>query len=145
MAFLTLSKAATLLSVTLALLAQAESTKRPCGLKIAPCPKSQVCVPNNPECTNPDRCLGTCDYPSCGGFTRKPRTCGPTAQCVDDAREQGCGQACDKPGICVPKKHPTCNGEKDGCCPNGMKCFKWWTEGPVVDLGDDSVGICLMS
>ncbi|KAH7324174.1 hypothetical protein B0I35DRAFT_157283 [Stachybotrys elegans] len=34
--------------------------RRPCGQRIAPCSTGFTCVPNDKECTNLDRCLGTC-------------------------------------------------------------------------------------
>lgn len=141
---LTLLKNIALFGVATALLVQGQTDKRPCGRRIAPCPESQTCFPNEPGCTDLNFCLGTCDYPSCGGFTSNPQTCSPKAKCVDDAREPGCGQACDKPGICVPNDQPTCDHEGDEACPNGTKCYLWSSNGPVVG-GEDSAGICLLS
>lgn len=140
------STKAVLFVATLLLAAQTQADKRPCGRKVANCPGTQVCVPNDPECTNMNRCMGTCDYPTCGGFRVEPKYCDEDSICVDDARDEGgCGQACDRPGICVPKDQPTCTGDEETGCPDGMGCFAWSTEYPVVGLGDDSVAICLIS
>lgn len=140
-----LLKSAAVFSLIMALLTHAQTSGQPCGFKIAPCPETQVCVPNNSDCTDLNRCLGTCDYPTCGGFRANPQNCDSDSKCVDDARDGGCGQACDKPGICVPKQQRTCNVEADGSCPDGTTCFAWWTGGPVVGNDNDSYGICLLS
>ena len=100
---------------------------RPCGLKIAPCPNDQECVPNDESCTDLNRCLGYCDwkneYPDCGGFRVEPKYCDERSECKDDPREpESCGMACDVPGICIPKDASTCD-EGHGC-PSGLYCYK---------------------
>ncbi|KAK4463045.1 hypothetical protein QBC42DRAFT_152903, partial [Cladorrhinum samala] len=94
--------------------------RRPCGLKIAPCPTGYVCHFTDAACTDENRCLGTCTrrvplptptptktptpkptYQPCGGFRVTPLECPKGQICVDDPRVSGCGMACDRPGICV--------------------------------------------
>ncbi len=99
---------------------------RPCGFKIAPCPKDTTCVPNEDDCTDLDVCPGTCrfknEYPSCGGFRIEPQFCDQDSTCKDDPRvTSGCGMACDAPGICVPNDAPSCG--KNGKCPKGLYCY----------------------
>jgi hypothetical protein len=38
-------------------------------------------------------------YQSCGGFRVQPVSCPRGYQCINDARNPGCGMACDMPGI----------------------------------------------
>ncbi|OBT99179.1 hypothetical protein VE01_02628 [Pseudogymnoascus verrucosus] len=97
----------TLTSLVLTL-ATASDLGRPCGLKIARCSEDMTCVPNKPSCTNPNTCLGTCQftntYQSCGGHRINPPICKKGEVCIDDPRQpESCGQACDGPGICLPE------------------------------------------
>lgn len=122
---------------------------QPCGLRTAPCPDDQHCVPHDPVCTNMDRCSGSCQYkntyPSCGGFRVEPQNCDAEDQCKDDPREpDSCGMACDRPGICIPIEQPTCDpeGGADEQCPEGLTCFKWPEKEYLVG-GDGECGVCL--
>ncbi|KAK3360477.1 hypothetical protein B0T25DRAFT_496385 [Lasiosphaeria hispida] len=44
----------------LAALAAGTSDRRPCGLKIAPCPSGETCLRRDPSCTRGENCLGYC-------------------------------------------------------------------------------------
>jgi hypothetical protein len=132
-----------------------------CGLKIAPCPEGEVCIPNDPECTDVNRCLGTCEaptkmlvvkraatttYQACGGFVATPTPCPTDYTCIDDPRRGGCGMACDIPGICVPNDSPTCAGFIGKSCPadSGLQCYDYPGDGcDPDDGGADCSGICL--
>jgi hypothetical protein len=120
---------------------------RPCGLKVAPCPEDQHCIPNEPGCDDPNRCIGHCEftntYPSCGGHRAEPLDCDASADCRDDPREpDSCGMACDIPGICIPKDHATCDPSQGmGSCPGGLFCYVWEEE-KEFDAGN-GCGICL--
>lgn len=81
-----------------------------CGVQLPGCPSNQWCISSDPMCYSQDVCYGKCQhkpvypppkYPSCGGFTRKPNTCFAPNVCMDNPYGQGCGMACDLPGICV--------------------------------------------
>ncbi|KAG7126769.1 hypothetical protein HYQ44_000489 [Verticillium longisporum] len=53
------------------------------------------------------------DYQSCGGFRVAPAPrCPKGTACLDDPRIDGCGMACDAPGICIPNKAPQCGGPR---------------------------------
>lgn len=118
--------------------------RRPCGLKIAPCPSGQQCTPNDPSCSDVWRCPGTCDYKSCGGKRPVPVFCDEGAECIDDARKGGCGMACDAPGICVSKMVPSCGGFAGRPCPRGLKCYDKPNDGCDPKKGGaDCPGICL--
>lgn len=143
--------------------------RRPCGLKIAPCPTGYACQFTDPDCTNEYRCLGTCTrqgslptrtltttkptatstktpeptYQSCGGFRVNPVSCPKGQICVDDPRVSGCGMACDRPGICVTPEF--CGGFAGFACKDKNKiCI----DDPRDDCdpkngGADCGGICV--
>ncbi|RSL73850.1 hypothetical protein CEP54_000231 [Fusarium duplospermum] len=130
--------------------AQQSPNGRPCGFKIAPCPADTKCVPNDYSCTDLNRCAGTCyfknQYQTCGGFRMEPPPpCKKGTHCIDDPRIPGsCGMACDAPGICAPKKAPSCGGFIGKKCPKGLWCY----DDPTDDCdpengGADCIGICL--
>ncbi|KHN97300.1 Kazal domain-containing protein [Metarhizium album ARSEF 1941] len=125
------------------------SAQRPCGLRIAPCPADQRCVPNSPRCTDLNRCRGTCQfrnkYTSCGGFVVHPATCPDGFECRDDPRLPGsCGLACDKPGVCIPKSAPPCGGFAGFACPTGLFCYDVPGDGcDPKNGGADCIGVCL--
>lgn len=120
-----------LLSLLLAALiavntAAAQSDSRGCGLKIAPCPSDQNCIPDNDDCTDLNRCLGHCEwknmYADCGGHRAVPKYCDEWSECKDDPREPySCGMACDVPGICIPKHVEGCDGDEE--CSDGLWCY----------------------
>lgn len=122
----------------------AQRDSRPCGLKIAPCPSDQECIPGNPDCPDINRCIGHCEwkntYPDCGGFRRVPKHCDETSFCDDDPREpESCGMACDIPGICIPNEVVQCGCDED--CSEGLWCYEMtrWMEGEYLSEGS----ICL--
>lgn len=130
--------------------AQQSPDGRPCGSKMAPCPADTECVPNDPKCTNVNRCAGTCQfknqYQTCGGFRMEPPPpCKKDTHCIDDPRIPGsCGMACDAPGICAPKKAPTCAGYTGEKCPEGLWCYDdLRDECDPKNGGFDCTGICL--
>ncbi|CAM1502658.1 Fc.00g074340.m01.CDS01 [Cosmosporella sp. VM-42] len=130
-------------------MAKHSGTGQPCGLKIAPCPKDQYCLPDSPRCTDLNRCRGTCTfkntYPDCGGFRPNPPKCDPDSTCQDDPRLPGsCGMACDKAGICVPNDLPSCGGFTGAECPKGLYCYDKPDDGCDPNHGGaDCGGICL--
>ncbi|KAM0335039.1 hypothetical protein ACHAQA_000073 [Verticillium albo-atrum] len=87
------------------------------------------------------------DYKTCGGFRVKPvPRCPRGTTCLDDPRVDGCGMACDRPGICIPNKAPECGGFLGLACPygSGLECF----DRPNDDCdpkngGADCPGVCL--
>lgn len=125
---------------------QATNSPRQCGLKIAACPSNTICIPSNPDCTDLDRCKGTCQkkYPSCGGHRPNPPRCDRNSECKDDPRFPGCGMACDRPGICIPKNAPSCGGFAGFRCPAGLYCYDKPNDGcDPRNGGADCIGICL--
>lgn len=96
------------------------------------------CLSDN-DCTYDMRCDKQLDnteaycvyrnlYQSCGGNTPIPTTCdddknGRSTTCLDDPRKEGCGMACDAPGICLPKDVPWCGGFIGKACPEGLFCY----------------------
>lgn len=140
MSFLRLTKAVALF-VAAASLVRAQETPTPsptpsptpCGL-LTRCPPNQECVPENPECTDGPRCLGTCDYRPCPILDiPDPRSCKPGSECMEDPRVYTYPER-DPPGICVPTDVPLCGGFVPQECPDGLECFYL--------LGAD-YGICL--
>lgn len=129
--------------------AKRDEPGRPCGFKIAPCPEDQYCKPDSADCTDLNKCQGTCTftntYPDCGGFRPDPPKCDCEATCQDDPRlPDSCGQACDLPGICVPKETPTCGGFAGTQCPKGLFCYDVPDDKCDPDNGGaDCGGICL--
>ncbi|KAH7141418.1 hypothetical protein B0J13DRAFT_623785 [Dactylonectria estremocensis] len=125
------------------------STGVKCGYGLAACPKDQVCVADNPKCTKSNRCPRTCHYKnrykSCGGFVVKPKGCRKGLTCQDDPRfPDSCGQACDMPGICLPKKLPECGGFLGLKCPKGKYCYDKPHDGcDPNEGGADCIGVCL--
>ncbi|KAK0728857.1 hypothetical protein B0T26DRAFT_639862 [Lasiosphaeria miniovina] len=138
-----------------AAVAMALDGHRPCGLKIAPCPSAQRCQALDPTCTLGVNCLGYCTvtststarprastYAPCGGF-RITQECPCKDQiCIDDPRSQGCGMACDAPGICVTPVF--CGGFIGRACLDGKRCI----DDPRDDCdpkhgGADCGGICV--
>ncbi|KAM0271124.1 hypothetical protein ACHAQH_009191 [Verticillium albo-atrum] len=87
------------------------------------------------------------DYQSCGGFRVAPAPrCPRGTVCLDDPRKDGCGMACDAPGICIPKKAPQCGGFFGRACPygSGLECFDKPNDGcDPKNGGADCPGICL--
>ncbi|PHH92923.1 hypothetical protein CDD83_3413 [Cordyceps sp. RAO-2017] len=120
---------------------------RPCGLKIAPCPGNQICIPDSLDCEDLNRCKGTCRkrYQSCGGFRVKPLECPKGFSCKDDPRlPPNCGLACDRPGICIPDKAPACSGLAGKRCPRGLDCYDRPNDGCDPRKGGaDCIGVCL--
>ncbi|OBT71458.1 hypothetical protein VF21_10600 [Pseudogymnoascus sp. 05NY08] len=130
-------------------LVHASDLGRPCGLKIAPCSGDMTCVPNKPSCTNTNTCLGTCrftnTYQSCGGHRVNPPICKEDEVCLDDPRTpESCGQACDKPGICLPAKEIQCGGFVGKSCPQGLFCYDVPNDGcDPKNGGADCGGVCV--
>ncbi|KAK3373117.1 hypothetical protein B0T24DRAFT_678594 [Lasiosphaeria ovina] len=81
-------------------------------------------------------------YAPCGGF-RITQECPYKDQiCIDDPRSQGCGMACDAPGICVTPVF--CGGFIGRACLDGKRCI----DDPRDDCdpkhgGADCGGICV--
>ncbi|KAG6034684.1 hypothetical protein E4U41_006448 [Claviceps citrina] len=126
------------------------SAQQPCGLKLAPCPSDQLCAPDSPDCVNLNRCSGTCQfknkYISCGGFRVSPvEPCPFGTECRDDPRvPDGCGLACDAPGICLPVKRRSCGGFAGLRCPKGLYCYDVPNDGcNPKNGGADCIGVCL--
>ncbi|KAK9441808.1 proteinase inhibitor I1, Kazal [Metarhizium brunneum] len=125
------------------------SAQQPCGLKIAPCPYDQRCVPDSKDCTDLNRCKGTCQfknkYTSCGGKRVHPVGCEANSECRDDPRlPESCGLACDIPGICMPKKPHQCAGFAGFACPKGQFCYDVPKDGcDPKNGGADCLGLCL--
>jgi hypothetical protein len=125
------------------------SIGRVCGFKIAPCPEDQKCVPKSVKCKNLNKCAGTCQwknrYKSCGGFRVKPVNCPKGYKCKDDPRlPNSCGMACDKPGICLPKKLSNCGGIAGFQCPYGLYCYDKPNDGCDPNNGGaDCIGVCI--
>jgi hypothetical protein len=135
---------------------------RPCGFKIAPCPTGQTCVRTDPACTRGENCAGICrsesatqttvtatapprptrTHQSCGGMRMEPMPCPEDQICIDDPESDGCGMACDMPGICVTTTF--CGGYGNVKCKGGKKCV----DDPRDDCdpndgGYDCGGICV--
>ncbi|PKS11115.1 hypothetical protein jhhlp_002876 [Lomentospora prolificans] len=143
--------------VLLPFIALATAIPRTCSPSRNNCPEGYTC--NVSHCTTAylptKHCKGFCEpeepeeppkeieYPSCGGFRIKPLECeNPDAVCMDDPRVDGCGMACDGPGICVVPEF--CGGIAGFSCPEGKKCF----DDPRDDCdplngGADCGGICI--
>lgn len=138
---------------------------RPCGFKIAPCPEGQVCRKNDPKCDRGENCAGTCvpvkpvptlkptatitraprpTYKPCGGFRIDPTMqCADDEICMDDPYVEGCGLACDRPGICV--KPEFCGGFAGFSCKDPRKIC---VDDPRDDCdplngGADCGGVCV--
>ncbi|QPG94156.1 hypothetical protein C2857_005016 [Epichloe festucae Fl1] len=138
------------LALTTAGFAPLASCQQQCGLKLAPCPYDQRCVPDSPDCADPNGCRGTCRfknmYAACGGMRPRPVTCEAGAECRDDPRrpEEGCGLACDAPGICMPKRPRQCGGIAGSVCPEGLYCYDVPEDGcDPTNGGADCLGLCL--
>lgn len=130
-------------------LAHASDLGRACGRKIAPCSADMTCVPTKPSCANLNTCPGTCQftntYPSCGGHRANPATCRKDEVCLDDPRTpESCGQACDAPGICLPKVEVQCAGFVGKQCPKGLFCYDKPHDGCDPENGGaDCGGVCV--
>lgn len=122
---------------------------RACGLKMAACQEDMTCVPDADNCADLDRCSGTCQftnkYKSCGGKVVTPTFCGSKSKCADDPRlPPNCGMACDRPGICIPKKAKQCGGFAGFECDAGKFCYDVPNDGCDPNNGGaDCIGICL--
>lgn len=132
------------LALTTAGFASLASCQQPCGLKNAPCPHDQGCVPDSPGCADLDRCPGTClfknKYAACG----RGVPCEAGTECRDDPRRPtgSCGLACDAPGICVPPRQ--CGGLVGSGCPKGLYCYDVPGDGCDPNNGGaDCLGLCL--
>ncbi|KAF4340705.1 Kazal domain protein [Fusarium beomiforme] len=139
-----------LIAASIGLAAASQSSGQGCGRKMAPCPSDTICKPIDNNCQNLNKCSGMCyfkkKYQSCGGFRAEPAPpCKKGYHCIDDPRTpEDCGMACDKPGICAPKKLPDCAGFTGKQCPKGLYCY----DDPSDDCdpknnGFDCPGICL--
>jgi hypothetical protein len=84
-------------------------------------------------------------YQPCGGMLISPRPCPRGHRCIDDPRIDGCGMACDRPGICVPYNAPTCAGFAGRRCRRGLglQCFDFPDQCDPYNGGRDCGGICL--
>ncbi|CAP60897.1 uncharacterized protein PODANS_0_800 [Podospora anserina S mat+] len=82
-------------------------------------------------------------FQSCGGFRVNPATCPKGHICVDNPYVEGCGMACDKPGICVDPGE-FCGGFAGFRCKGDRVCI----DDPRDDCdprngGADCGGICV--
>ena len=146
---------------------------RPCGFKIAHCPRGQTCEKLDPSCNRQENCAGRCvrdptftptpttttstslptgtltpqGYSNCGGFRiQQPPTCdGPGLFCVNDPYVEGCGMECDRPGICIePKKMEFCGGFGGFVCAADKICVDDPSdECDPHDGGADCGGVCV--
>ncbi|KAK5996063.1 hypothetical protein PT974_04490 [Cladobotryum mycophilum] len=93
---------------------------RPCGLKIARCPQGNVCVPDNPKCTDLNRCRGTCTPDHCSrpcGFKIAP--CPQDMACIPNS--PACTDLNNCLGTCTTlRKYPPCGGHR----PDPPQCDK---------------------
>ncbi len=153
-------------SLLTAVAVSADYSPRPCGFKIAPCPEGEICQKNDPECDRGENCLGKCvptkttlstitatptkapqpTYSPCGGFRVNPANqCEKGFSCIDNPYVEGCGLACDRPGICVNlDKAQFCGGFAGFQCKNGLLCV----DDPRDDCdpqngGADCGGVCI--
>lgn len=120
--------------------------KRQCAPGFGPCPRDMTCKPDPFHCYK-NMCARYCVYknfyPNC--HKHRYRRCRPGARCVSDPRNhRDCGLKCNKPGICIPKKPPTCGGFAGKKCPRGLYCY----DNPDDNCnpwkgGADCPGICL--
>ncbi|KAK4226027.1 hypothetical protein QBC38DRAFT_481606 [Podospora fimiseda] len=146
----------------------AEKQQVICGPRLAPCPEGYACrlgerlltgvCVRNPVLTAPiptrviptatarPRPSATPTYQSCGGFRIQSFECPKGQYCVDDPRVEGCGMACDRPGICVtPADSEFCGGFAGFACKDPNKlCI----DDPRDDCdprngGADCGGICV--
>lgn len=83
------------------------------------------------------------DYAPCGGFRIKPYECpDPDEICIDDPYREGCGMACDGPGICV--KPVPCGGKRGLKCEGDKMCIDDRRDECNPDEGAfDCSGICV--
>lgn len=113
------------------------------------CSVDKKCVPDSAECQQLATCSGNCvfknEYASCGGLTPTPTFCSKSTRCDNDPRiDYGCGLACDRPGICLPKKLKTCGGITGQRCRKGLYCYDDPKLSCSYTKGDpDCSGICL--
>lgn len=85
-------------------------------------------------------------YAPCGGHRPDgPLECDAGFTCIDDPRGDGCGMACDEPGICVPDEGlETCGGFPGFECPDGLQCVDDPTDTCDPENGGwDCIGICV--
>lgn len=101
-----------------------------CGANsTAQCPIDTYCVPDLDICTDLARCPATCVYKNkyqlCGGNGIHPVQCDDSEVCIDDPRNPySCGQACDGPGVCLPKELTPCDDQGSGSgCEEGLWCY----------------------
>ncbi|PKS10958.1 hypothetical protein jhhlp_002717 [Lomentospora prolificans] len=82
-------------------------------------------------------------YQPCGGDRKEgPLQCEEGYVCVDDPRVEGCGMACDRPGVCVEKK--PCGGYFGLPCPAGLICVEDPSDGCDPAQGAvDCNGVCV--
>ncbi|KAF6807126.1 proteinase inhibitor kazal [Colletotrichum sojae] len=85
----------------------------------------------------------TTTYPDCGGFRPTPAPPCPEGNiCIDDPWRDGCGMACDIPGICVKPVH--CGGFAGIACPQGMWCIDDRRDDcDPLNGGADCIGLCV--
>ena len=82
-------------------------------------------------------------YKPCGGYRIKPYECEDGELCVDDPYVEGCGMACDRPGICVRPVF-VCGGFAGRACRHGMMCIDDpRDECDSEHRGADCGGICV--
>lgn len=156
----------TLLGVATALNV-ASADRRPCGFKIAPCPAGERCKKLDAGCDRGENCAGVCvpaspptltvvptkptattarppkpTYASCGGFRVKPVDCPKGEVCIDNPYVEGCGMACDMPGICVEPVF--CGGFAGIPCKDGKICVDDPRDScDPLNGGADCGGICV--
>lgn len=84
-------------------------------------------------------------YPSCGGMRIEQVFCPKGSVCVDDPHVEGCGMACDRPGICVETaKAEFCGGIAGFRCPEGKMCIDDPRDDCSADNGGaDCGGMCV--
>lgn len=81
-------------------------------------------------------------YKECGGFRIKPIECPKGQICIDDPYREGCGMACDMPGICVTPVF--CGGFAGFACKGGKKCVDDPRDSCDPESGGaDCGGICV--
>ncbi len=106
---------------------------RSCGLNLASCPTSQICIPLDKDCSDLHVCLGTCVTPITHMVERQTtyqtctrgRPCAENYDCVDDPRS-GCRMASRECGICISQQTPTCDYGSGAACGKreGLACYR---------------------
>ncbi|KAK4172770.1 hypothetical protein QBC36DRAFT_361865 [Triangularia setosa] len=160
-----------IIALALSLGVSGETLLRPCGPGLERCPSGWICQTPERSLTGEGICVHlplhaplpitttlatarasrttstppkpTPTFQSCGGFRVNPVNCPRGQICVDNPYVEGCGMACDKPGICVDPSE-FCGGFAGFRCKGDKVCI----DDPRDDCdpfngGADCGGICV--